>query len=260
MRGRLLNRGRIRRYRCTRSRVYFKCKSRKVQQQKGYPYPHVQGRDCFVLVRTNSTSTLSTSRCPCLPPTMDGLSSRISSLEMGADQQKPNRLPTKFHPSSNQQHSNPLMKQAVGYNANTALQDRYSTSNQQHQQYHQHTRIPTNNSPSKQPRNQSNSYQPSSNPTSSAPSQHTASGLHGPAPATHLRVAASSLSASAQSANARGVGAGTSSGSKLDIGRYDGGFEADERERGNEGEGGVLLGKVKELQVNSGDSAEGGMR
>lgn len=59
----------------------------------------------------------------------------------------------------------------------------------------------------------------------------------------------------------------------MDIGKYDGGFEADERERERGGggeargaggeEGGVMLGKVKELELTSGGGGagkEGGLR
>lgn len=87
---------------------------------------------------------------------------------------------------------------------------------------------------------------------------HTAQGLHGPAHATHLRVAASSLG------GAQARQAGAAAYDKVVFGKYDGGFEADERERngGREGtgeEGGVMLGKVKELELNSGGPEEGGM-
>ncbi|KAL7410429.1 kinase-like domain-containing protein [Mrakia frigida] len=106
------------------------------------------------------------------------------------------------------------------------------------------------------PRPQSSSFQPQSH----LQQQHTAQGIHGPAHATHLRVVASSLGASTSTAQARGLqsgggGGAGAGGGKMDIGKYDGGFEADERERGGAGgeargaggeEGGVMLGKVKD--------------
>jgi hypothetical protein len=61
-------------------------------------------------------------------------------------------------------------------------------------------------------------------PSTSTAHHHTAQGLHGPAHATHLRVASSSLATSAQQAASRGL-------DRVDIGTYDGGFEADERKR-----------------------------
>lgn len=70
----------------------------------------------------------------------------------------------------------------------------------------------------------SSSHRPSTS-TASHLHQHTAQGLHGPAHATHLRVAAGSTLASvAQQAATRGL-------DRVDIGTYDGGFEADERKR-----------------------------
>lgn len=72
--------------------------------------------------------------------------------------------------------------------------------------------------------------------SSSSHHTHTAQGIHGPAHATHLRVLAATQAASAQAAAQRGVA--TSAGGRVDIGKYDGGFEADERERARDGRAG----------------------
>lgn len=63
--------------------------------------------------------------------------------------------------------------------------------------------------------------------SSAGPHHHTAQGLHGPAHSSHLRLASSSLATSAQQTAARGL-------DRVDIGQYDGGFEADERKRESE--------------------------
>ena len=140
-----------------------------------------------------------------------------------------------------------------GHNNNATLQAGPSSSQHHHhnQQQQQHARP------------QSSSFHHNNNPSAHNPSHaHTAQGLHGPAHATHLRVAASSLGG----AQARAA-AGTAAYDKVIFGKYDGGFEADERERnggmnGRDGggeEGGVMLGKVKELELSSGGPDEGGM-
>lgn len=125
----------------------------------------------------------------------------------------------------------------------------------------------TNNN---QHRPQSSNFQPQQQHSSHHhQQQHTAQGIHGPAHATHLRAVASSLGASSSTAQARGLQSGGGAGGppKVDIGKYDGGFEADERERvdgkgargGSGEEGGVMMGKVKELELNSGEDG-GGLR
>lgn len=136
-----------------------------------------------------------------------------------------------------------------GHN-NNSLQAGPSSSQHHHHQQPQHHQRP-----------QSSSFHNNNAHPNSTNHTHTAQGLHGPAHATHLRVAASSLG------EAQARQAGAAAYDKVVFGKYDGGFEADERERngGREGganggeEGGVMLGKVKELELNSGGPDEGGM-
>lgn len=164
---------------------------------------------------------------------METLSTRISSLQIDSQQQQQQenthpdkRIHTKYSNSSAQPSTHhqpasqptsraPLMKLAMGAPNNS--------------------RIPSSAAPSP-----SHAYRQPSN--SGYPHQHTAQGIHGPAHATHLRVGSGVVRGLPGGAVALGTTAGApgvqgGQGMKMDIGRYDGGFEADERERGRrEGE------------------------
>lgn len=110
---------------------------------------------------------------------------------------------------------------------------------------------------SRPPGGQSGSPRSAAGPTSATSSSssaahrpsthHTAQGLHGPAHATHLRVASSSLATSAQQAASRGL-------DRIDIGTYDGGFEADERKRESTAPASVAAGKGRQSEQDQQDA------